>query len=187
MQEKIKTQFTFSGIEFSYITAEDLPDLIRMLAKETVCEYVFFGPNSKEDTEAYFQPVIDEVTEALANGELPKQHVFILKKDGVMIGNCGIMPVPFSEGNFVIGYTIDEPFWRKGYGNIACQFIVDYGFSTLKARRLTGDCMGDNIESRKIMEKNGFVLEGCQKKYWHKNGMYHDNLLFGLFSHRSNE
>ncbi len=182
MHTNIKTEFSFLGIQFSYITQNDLLDLSNMLAKETVCEHVFFGPNTEEDTKAYFQPIIDLTAESLSHRQLPEQHVFIIRNKNMIIGNCAIISIPFSQGNYHIGYNIDEPYWRKGYGDITCKFLINYGLNILNARRLTGECMGSNVGSRKIMEINGFVLEGCQRGYWFKNGKFQDNLLFGLLS-----
>jgi ribosomal-protein-alanine N-acetyltransferase len=82
--------------------------------------------------------------------------------------------VPFTT------YLVDVPYCGKGYENAACHFLIDYGFNRLQAYRLSGDCMSENYGSRRIMEKNGFTLEGVQKKYWLKQGKFYDNLLFGL-------
>ena len=40
--------------------------------------------------------------------------------------------------------------------------------------------MDANKGSNKIMLKCGFKLEGCQRKYWFKNGKYSDNILLGI-------
>jgi ribosomal-protein-alanine N-acetyltransferase len=47
----------------------------------------------------------------------------------------------FGSGNFTIGYQLDEPFWRRGFGTQACEFVVWYGLSVLEAHRLSGDTL----------------------------------------------
>lgn len=164
----------------SPIKEEDLTDLVRMLKKESVCEHLFFGPNTEEETKAYFQPLITQTMLALERKATPENHVFILRRDSDFIGNCALLSNPNNKGNLTIAYTIDDTFWRQGYGNLCCKFLVEYGFEQLYAYRLSCDCMSGNLGSSRILEKNGFVQEGVQQKYWLKNGKYYDNLLYGL-------
>lgn len=170
-----------ADIEISYINHNNLADIVKILKKESVCKHVFFGPNTEEETTAYFLPMINAITESINENKRPTDHIFVLKKDQILIGNCGIIQSPFTEGNYTIGFTIDDSYWRQGYGDLVCKFLIDFGFKKLKAYKLNGDCMASNIGSRKIMENNGFVMEGRQKNHWFKNGRYIDNLLLGLF------
>ena len=178
----METQWTNGVLTFRYMTGDDMPPVIAMLAKESVCRYVFFGPNSPEETTAYFGPQVRQMEEALARQQLPLVHDFVVYENatGAFAGQCGIMPLDYAPGNYLIGYQFDEPFWGRGYGFSAGRFIVQYGFGPLNARRLTGDCMADNTGSARIMEKCGFTPEGRQRKHWLKQGRPADNLLFGL-------
>lgn len=178
----MKFKRTIADIEIAYISHDDIDDIVKMLKKERVCEHVFFGPNTEVETKAYFLPMINVITESLQKNKVPTDHIFVLKKDNVLIGNCGIVQIPFTVGNYSIGFTIDDKYWKQGYGDMACKFLIDFGFKNLKAYKLNGDCMESNIGSRKIMENNGFKMEGRQVKHWFKNGKYVDNLLLGLFS-----
>jgi RimJ/RimL family protein N-acetyltransferase len=176
----MKTRFKVSNITISYIKPDDIADLVEMLKNPAVCEHVFFGPNTKEETEEYFVPLIDSINRSLKKHKMPDDHVFIIRKDGLFIGNCALISNHYNSGCYTVGYTIDEPFWKQGYGDMSLKFLIDYGFNKLNAYRLNGDCMSGNWGSRKIMENNGFKLEGRQKNYWYKNGGHFDNLLFGL-------
>jgi len=178
----METQWTNGELTFSYMTESHMEAVIAMLAKESVCRHMFFGPNSPEDTRGYFGPQVQQIAEALEKQELPPVHDFVIHetKSGVFVGQCGIIPVDFAPDNVLIGYQFDEPFWGRGYGYSAGRFIVQYAFSRLGAFRLTGDCMGENLGSARIMEKCGFSPEGRQRKHWLKAGERRDNLLFGL-------
>jgi len=174
------TTFQQHGLTFTYLSETDLPAIIQMLAKESVCEHVFFGPNTEQETRSYFEPLVASIQSALAKNERPAEHVFTIRKEGIFLGQCALLPVAFSPGNFLIGLTIDDAHWRKGIGEQACRFLIYFAFKVLNARRLSGDCMQGNVGSRKVMEKCGFRYEGTQKKYWSKNGRVCDNHLFGL-------
>ena len=109
-------------------------------------------------------------------------HVFTIREahNTEFIGECALLPVMFGDGNYTIGYQLDEPYWGRGYGTRACEFIIWYGFFKLGARRLSGDTLGSNVGSARIMEKCGFTKEGMQSRYYLARGQVHDNVLFGL-------
>ena len=101
------------------------------------------------------------------------------------VGECALDPVMFGTGNFTIGYQLDEPFWRRGYGTRVCEFLVWYGFSVLEAHRLSGDTLASNVGSSRIMEQCGFRREGVQRQYYSARGELHDNVLYGLLREES--
>ena len=171
-------------LRFSYCTEHDLPDISRMLSKESVRRWLFFGPNTEEDTRSYFLPLIEEMQEALAEGKTPDNHVFTirLKHSGEFVGQCALLPVDFSPGSYLIGYQLDDACWRRGYGTLACTFLVYFAFTVLGGYRLNGDTVADNMASRRVMEKCGFVREGLQRRYWHAGGRYYDRVVFGLLT-----
>jgi ribosomal-protein-alanine N-acetyltransferase len=177
-------QHTWIGgdLRFSYCTEHDLPDISRMLSKESVCKWMFFGPNTDEVTRSYFLPLIGEMQVALEEGKTPEHHVFTLRMEhsGDFVGQCALLPVDFSPGSFLIGYQIDDLHWRKGYGTLACTFLVYVAFTMLDSYRLNGDTVADHTASRRVMEKCGFVREGIQRRYWHARGGYYDRVIFGL-------
>lgn len=171
-----------SGLRFSYCTEHDLPDISRMLSKESVCRWLFFGPNTDEGTRSYFLPLIEEMRMAFRAGRMPDYHVFTVRLEdtGDFVGQCALFPVDFSPGSFLIGYQLDDVYWKRGYGTLACTFLVYFAFTVLEGYRLNGDTVAGNTASRRVMERCGFVLEGIQRKYWHAGGEYHDRLIFGL-------
>ena len=46
----MQTDWKDDVLSFRYATVEDIDDYATMLAKHTVCEHVFFGPNSRDET-----------------------------------------------------------------------------------------------------------------------------------------
>ena len=182
----MKTAWSSDRLTYTFCTRHDLPEIAAMLAKPTVCEWLFFGPNPPEVTHAYFEPLIDGMAEALAEGTPPKSYVFTVRTrtgpegTSAFVGQCALVEDDFSEGAYLIGYQTDDAQWGKGYGTEMCRFLVWFAFTLAGAYRLNGDCAAGNIASVKIMEGCGFVLEGVQRKFWHIRGGYHDRLLYGL-------
>ncbi|GAB7016429.1 GNAT family N-acetyltransferase [Methanogenium cariaci] len=180
----MQTTWTSPGLSFSYVTLEDLIPISEMLAKESVCRWLFFGPNTPEVTHAYFLPFVDENTLALAEERMPCHFVFTIRdrKTGVFIGQCALIAEEFSPGAYLVGYQIDEPFWNKGVGSEAGTFLVWFATRIAGAYRLNADTAAGNTGSVRVLENSGFVSEGRQRKYWHVRGEYHDRLLFGLLT-----
>ncbi|KGK97847.1 GCN5 family acetyltransferase [Methanococcoides methylutens] len=178
----MKLEWSKDNIVFSYCTEADLKEIAEMLSKESVCKYMFFGPTTEEDTIAYFSPLISSIEGSLKEDKIPHINVFTIreKDTGKFIGQCALFPIEFTNGNYLIGYQIDDSQWRKGYGSAACEFLVYYAFNVLDAFRITGDCTEGNVASEKTMRRSGFQSEGRQRKYWSHNGKWHDRLLFAL-------
>ena len=176
--------WTGGGLRLSYCTEHDLPEIARMLAKESVCRWMFFGPNTEEATRSYFLPLIEEMQAALAEGRRPDHHIFTIRveRSGEFVGQCALLPVDYSPRSFLIGYQLDDTCWRRGYGTLACTFLAYFAFTVLDGYRLNGDTVADNTASRRVMERCGFVQEGIQRRYWHARGGYYDRLLFGLLA-----
>jgi len=183
----MRTEWSGERISVSYINHGDLTDICRMLAKDSVCRWLFFGPNTAEITTAYFSPLIDSVSAALLENRIPESPVFTIrsKEDNRFAGQCAILPVEFCPGAYLIGYQIDDMFHGTGFGTEACEFLVYYAFTFTDAYRLNGDTAYGNTASWKIMEKCGFAFEGRREKYWHARGEYHDQVLYGLLKEES--
>lgn len=160
-----------------------------MLAKETVCRWLFFGPNTSEVTHAYFLPFVDEIILALSEERMPCHFVFTIRnrKTGVFIGQCALVAEEFSPGAYLVGYQIDDPFWNRGNGSEACTFLVWFAARIAGAYRLNADTAAGNTGSVRLLEKGGFIREGQQRKYWHVRDEYHDRLLFGLLTEEIEE
>ncbi len=183
----MNTVWTDGVLRFSYMDSTEVELVATMLAKPSVCAHVFFGPNTIEETRAFFLPLVEPMQESLQRDERPQCHVFTVREaaTGDFVGECAVIPVMFGSGNFTIGYQLDEPFWRRGYGTRACEFVVWFGFTVLKAHRLSGDTLGSNAGSCRIMERCGFRREGVQRQYYFARGELHDNVLYGLLREES--
>lgn len=185
----MQTTWTSPALSFSYITLEDLTPISEMLEKESVCQWLFFGPNTPEVTHTYFLPYVDENALARAEERLPAHFVFTIRDNatGAFIGQCALIAEDLSPGAYLVGYQIDEPYWKQGIGSEAAAFLVWFAFRIAGAYRLNADTAAGNTGSVRVLEKAGFVPEGQQRKYWHAKGGHHDRLLFGLLAEEVKE
>ncbi len=77
-----------------------------------------------------------------------------------------------------LGYWIGEPFWGKGIATEAVSQMVNYVFDSLQKVRILSNVYEHNKASMRVLEKNGFRLEGIRKKAVLKNDILLDEYLY---------
>ena len=61
-----------------------------------------------------------------------------------------------------IGYMVLTPFWSQGIGTEAVRQICGIAFRELALERIIGEVFPENLASARVLEKNGFRLEGTK-------------------------
>ena len=79
-----------------------------------------------------------------------------------------------------IGYWLARPFWGQGIMTDTVRAYVGYAFNELGLLRLTAHVFEFNIGSTRVLEKNGFELEGRLRKHFCKDGKLLDARVYGL-------
>lgn len=82
------------------------------------------------------------------------------KETDEFIGTTGFHSIEWDVPKMEIGYWLDSRVTGKGYMAEAVSALTELAFSTLQCRRLEIQCDAENLKSRAIPEKLGFVLEG---------------------------
>ena len=80
----------------------------------------------------------------------------ICLNNGRHIGHVQAVPIP---DGWEIGYHVYKPFTGNGYAAEALNVFLPNIMRYLGITKIFGICHGDNIASRKVLEKCGFVLE----------------------------
>jgi RimJ/RimL family protein N-acetyltransferase len=101
-----------------------------------------------------------------------------LRETGEVIGNCGIRRDTPAGHEAEIGYEIAPDQWGRGYAGEAVAAIVGFGRDTLRVHRLTAWLVADNVASARVLEKNGFQLEGRLRDKEQYKGRYWDVLMY---------
>lgn len=83
-----------------------------------------------------------------------------------------------SELGLLIG---NKNYWRKGVGFEACQLAINFGFQTLKLRKLYLAVYENNLNARQLYEKIGFKVEGILRKHVVVNNKLYDKYIMGIF------
>jgi ribosomal-protein-alanine N-acetyltransferase len=81
-----------------------------------------------------------------------------------------------------IGFWLLPEFWGKGFMPEAAQVILRYGFEEIGLHRIYAYVETENQNSKKILHKLDFALEGTMKECEMKNGEWIDLEMYALIN-----
>lgn len=79
-----------------------------------------------------------------------------------------------------IGYWLGVPHWGQGLATDAARLVVHLAFQHLEAERVWATVFVGNHASRRVLEKNGFQLDGTLRHERFKAGEWIDIWFFTL-------
>lgn len=182
-----------SGRYLSSVSEADQPGLVRNLHSRDVYNTTLNIPYPYTDADAYFW--IRKCKEAREH-QGAESTFAIRTDDGVLIGVVGaegIQPTVTPTGmqgespvqNFrshraEIGYWLAPQFWGQGVMTEAVGEYVRYTFREFDLEKLIAHVFESNLASARVLEKNGFRLEGCLRRHFIKDGQFLDARIYGL-------
>ena len=110
------------------------------------------------------------------------QLAIVHRKNGELIGNCGIRRKPDNEWEADLGYELAPRYWGRGYATEAARAMVDFGFRVQGLQRISSWCIADNIASARVLERLGFQPEGRLRRNEFFKGRWWDTLLYALLT-----
>ena len=130
------------------------------------------------------EPYTDEAADwwlNMANENEGKKGVFReIIEDGEIIGTISVeQKEDVYRKDAEIGYYLLPERCSKGIMTEAVKQICEIAFQELDIIRITGLIYEPNIASRKVLEKNDFVLEGLMKNAVIKNGEIYNLCIYG--------
>jgi len=136
----------------------------------------FPHPYSVEDARAFVKEVEEE-------GE--PERTFAIEFGGEVIGMAGIMlqdDVYRFSGE--IGYWIGTAFRGRGLATEVVAALTLYGFDGLGLNRLWCHIFTTNPASARVVEKNGYALEGTMRDAAFKDGRFLEVLVYARLAGR---
>lgn len=105
----------------------------------------------------------------------------IFLPDGTVIGDIALQDLDWRNRTCTLGYGLTKlSYYSRGYVTDAVEVILRYAFDHLGLIRIGATTQENNIGSQKVLEKNGFILEGRERQVIDFAGKRHDRLLYGL-------
>lgn len=136
-------------------TLADAPHLLQLNSDPDVVRYT--GDASLFNLLEAEKVVKERLIPQFEKYKMSRFSVFL--KDGTYIGWCGLKYFP-EQDEVDLGYRFMKKFWGKGFATEASLACLEYGFETLKLKRILAKAMPDNVGSLKVMQKLGMTFRG---------------------------
>jgi ribosomal-protein-alanine N-acetyltransferase len=93
------------------------------------------------------------------------------KKDGAMIGYCGLQ---FLNGSneVEIYYGFSKEAWDNGFATEAARAVLRFGFEEVKLEHIAGVTQPENAASQKVLEKIGLERHAENRKFYDNECAY---------------
>ena len=97
------------------------------------------------------------------------------------IGNIFISGLSSHHRKAEINYVIGETnYWGKGVASFAIANMIQIAKEEFDLNKLHASIASGNIGSSKVLEKNGFIIEGTRKQHLYYCGDFFDQIDYGL-------
>jgi [ribosomal protein S5]-alanine N-acetyltransferase len=148
------------------MTKSDIGDFVRVFADPKVMAAFDVASFNREQLEQWIQR------------NLTHQNNFgyglfsvILKINGLLIGNCGLLRMEIGGVEAVeLGYEFRSDYWNKGYATEAAGAVRDFAFHQLHLPRLTSLVRDGNLGAMRVSEKIGMTraaeITHNDRHYW---------------------
>ena len=97
-------------------------------------------------------------------------------EDQRIIGVCNLSQI--FRGNLqqaLLGYWVGAAFSGRGYMTDALRLVLRYGFENLKLHRIEANIQPENGDSKRLVTRVGFRLEGFSPRYLKVVGRWRDH------------
>ena len=153
----------------------DLDAVHSFTSDPTVVQWSTWGPNSLAETRSF-------IMEAAAEPGLPDRTGFTLAVvlGDQVVGTAAVWTTSAADRTGELGYTLRRDVWGQGVGTEAAGLLLGHAFGPMGLERVEATCHPGNTGSVRVLEKNGFELEGRLRGHKRVNGKRRDSLLFAV-------
>lgn len=129
-------------------------------------------PYALADAETYIEECVEKE---------PLQLCRAIVIDGEAVGSVGVFPQKdILCRSAELGDWLAKPFWGRGIMTAAVGQICREAFARFDIVRIEAAINARNIGSRRVVEKNGFTLEGILRQSVWKRGELLDACMYSL-------
>lgn len=113
-----------------------------------------FVPDEVFETLEIATEVVDSLIENYKTGELPLVYAVMRNEDKANLGYVQLVDI--NQGK-EIGYHIAQKYCGHGYATNAVSLFLQYLKQEMNLKEIYGVALMDNVASRRVLEKNGFL------------------------------
>lgn len=155
-------------------TIKDAPDIVKNINNQKISRYMSHlpFPYHKKDALEFIKK-----NNRIAKDKQNFGYSLAIEKAGEVIGMIGLRKIVLGH-KASLGYWLGEKYWGRGLMTKAVAALLRFAFQELKLRRVYAQVFIENQASRRVLEKNGFKLEGVLKKELQKKNRFIDVYQF---------
>ena len=102
------------------------------------------------------------------------------KMDNRVLGTCGFHNYKPEHFRAEVGYELGKEHWRQGIMTEALTAILAYGFRVMNCNRIEAFVNYGNAKSTRLLERNGFKLDGILREYEFNQGKFVNQYCYSL-------
>lgn len=125
------------------------------------------------------ETMIERSVSRWAAGE-PSRWGLALQEDDRLVGTCGFNDWSRAHRWAEMAFDLAPPHWGKGLMRQAVAAVLQWTFRLDQVDRVQAFVRVDNERSIRLLERSGFVREGCLRSYRVCRGQAHDFHVYGL-------
>lgn len=110
----------------------------------------------------------------------PSAHRYYVRVEGEFAAVIALRAIDWSHGIAEVGYLVAEKFQGRGVATEGLRLLIEIAKEEPGLRKLRALTIEENVASHRVLEKNGFELEGRLKAEYVINGVVHDARVWGL-------
>ena len=159
------------------LRVEDAPTLLAMLTTEEVARFISPPPTTVEGFERF-------IIWAQAERQAGNYACFGVVPEG-MTSAVGIFQVRSLDKDFITaewGFVLGSQFWGTGIFAEGAHMVVDFAVDVINVHRLEARAAVANGRGNGALRKIGAVQEGVLRRSFIRNGVHHDQVLWGIVS-----
>jgi len=175
MKQSLFHSLEGKNISFKELSTTDAEEIHNYASDREVSRFIGWSlMNSLDDTREHI--------ETMVNREAAGTHLYasiVQKSTQEIIGTAMIFNFDHEANQAEIGYVFHRDHWGKGYGTECVALMSDFAFESLNLHKLHASVVDANVGSARILEKNGYELEGELRDHYFIEETYFNALLFG--------
>ncbi len=156
---------------------DDCDDMLRYWVSDERVQKSYGEPIY--ETEAKVKLLLDKYISGYEHNSCYRWAV-IEKSRESCIGQIAFYLVDSNNHFAEIEYCIGVDFQCCGYATEATKAIIQYGFEKVGFHKIQICHRSNNLPSKRVIEKCGFVYEGALRDYFYIDGKYYDRLYYSI-------
>lgn len=161
------------GVELRRATVADADELFRVLDNDDCWRHVIGRPKS-----------VDGMREITDRAPLLGRHMFVVRRDGCIVGTTSYLDVSVNDARVEIGstmYATSE--WGTALNPTCKLLLMSHAFDTLKMSRVQLKTDIRNERSQNAIERLGAKREGVLRRYQRRtDGSIRDTVMFSILA-----